>query len=184
MECNDNLTSDQLQVSLVSHDAPTSPKLTKQKKPSLKHIKVRELNTDLLSPKSETDYNSSKIVVIGKSGTGKCFKIDTEIMMFDGRIARVQDICVGDLVMGDDSTPRRVTSLGHGRSEMFEVVLDNGSSYTVNGDHIMCLKLACNFKIERSNNMWGLHWLDHLSLRETHLWFSSIEDAGKVQKRH
>ena len=42
---------------------------------------------------------------------GKCLGIDTEILMYDGTIKKVQDVVKGDLLMGDDSTPRTVLSL-------------------------------------------------------------------------
>ena len=35
-------------------------------------------------------------------GTGKCHAVDTPILMFDGSIKLVQDIQVGDYLMGDD----------------------------------------------------------------------------------
>jgi hypothetical protein len=38
-------------------------------------------------------------------GSGKCHGKDTPILMYDGTIKLVQDIKVGDLLMGDDSKP-------------------------------------------------------------------------------
>lgn len=73
-------------------------------------------------------------------GTGKCWKKDTPILMFDGSIKMVQDVQVGDLVMGDDSTPRRVLSLGRGVDDMYDVIPENGEKYTVNSEHILVLK--------------------------------------------
>ena len=35
-------------------------------------------------------------------GHGKCLKFDTPIMMADGRVKMVQDVRVGDALMGDD----------------------------------------------------------------------------------
>ena len=40
----------------------------------------------------------------------RCFGKGTEILMYDGSIKKVEDILVGDVVMGDDSTPRNVLS--------------------------------------------------------------------------
>jgi len=48
-------------------------------------------------------------------GRGKCLGKDTPILMYDGSIKMVQDIQIGDLIMGDDSTPRTVLSLARGR---------------------------------------------------------------------
>jgi len=48
--------------------------------------------------------------IIASRDHGKTWIIDTEIVMYDGSIKKVQDIKVGDLVMGVDSTPRKVLS--------------------------------------------------------------------------
>ena len=76
------------------------------------------------------------------TGSGKCMKIDTEILMFDGSIKMVQDIVVGELLMGDDSTPRKVLSLARGQDLMYEIIPVKGESYTVNQEHILCLRAS------------------------------------------
>ena len=42
---------------------------------------------------------------------GKCFGKDTKIRMYDGSVKCVQDILNGELVMGNDSTPRIVSGV-------------------------------------------------------------------------
>lgn len=76
-------------------------------------------------------------------GRGKCLGKDTPILMYDGSIKMVQDIVVGDLLMGDDSSPRTVLTLARGREKMWRVKYDNGS-YIVNESHILSLKLRSN----------------------------------------
>jgi len=73
-------------------------------------------------------------------GRGKCLAKDTMILLFDGSLKPVQDIVVGDQLMGDDSTCRTVLSLASGKEMMFQVkgLYDNG--YTVNQSHILSLK--------------------------------------------
>lgn len=72
-------------------------------------------------------------------GTGKCHAKDTPIIMYDGTIKMVQDVKVGDLLMGDDSTPRRVLSLASGYDDMYDVIPIKGEKYTVNSEHILSL---------------------------------------------
>lgn len=74
-------------------------------------------------------------------GIGKCHGKGTKILMFDGSIKNVEDVKVGDLLMGDDSTPRKVLSLARGREELYRVNTDDGF-YDVNASHILSLKCS------------------------------------------
>lgn len=88
-----------------------------------------------------TPSNPCKGILLQHSvGTGKCHAKDTPILMFDGSIKMVQNIVEGELLMGDDSTPRKVLSLAQGQDEMYDVVPIKGDKYTVNSEHILCLK--------------------------------------------
>jgi superfamily II DNA or RNA helicase len=77
-------------------------------------------------------------------GMGKCLGKDTPVLMYDGTIKMVQDVKVGDQLMGDDSTPRKVLSTCTGKEEMFDIIPTKGDTYTVNRSHILSLKCATN----------------------------------------
>jgi hypothetical protein len=98
-------------------------------------------------------------------GWGKCLKIDTPIIMFDGSIKKVQDIVVGDVLMGDDSTPRNVLSLARGRDKMYDVIPIKGEKYTVNQEHILCLRASGFPKLSRnnhkSNTNYNIQWIEN-----------------------
>ena len=77
-------------------------------------------------------------------GRGKCLGKNTPVLMYNGTIKMVQDIVVGDVLMGDDSTPRNVLTLARGRETMYKIK-DLSSpnmdiSYTVNASHILSLR--------------------------------------------
>ena len=101
------------------------------------------------------------------TGLGKCHKIDTEILMFSGKIKLVQDIVVGDLLMGDDSTPRKVLSLARGRDIMYDIIPTKGEKYTVNQEHILCLRVSSNPNISKSNinKSWQVRWFENFSFK-------------------
>ena len=80
------------------------------------------------------------MVIIFPTGKGKCHGAGTEILMYDGSIKKVEDIKVGDNLMGPDSKPRKVLSLATGIDQLYTVYQNNGNSYTVNKEHILCLK--------------------------------------------
>ena len=79
------------------------------------------------------------IAIHGPPGSGKCFGKDTAIMMYDGSVKMVQNIAVGDVLMGDDSTPRNVLALGGGKDRLYKIVYNTGEYYIVNSEHILCL---------------------------------------------
>jgi hypothetical protein len=90
-------------------------------------------------------------------GTGKCHAKDTEILMYDGTIKLVQDVLVGDRLMGDDSKPRTVLSLARGQDTLYDIIPVKGDKYTVNSEHILCLKYSSQGSItylgERQKNL-------------------------------
>jgi len=75
----------------------------------------------------------------GGSGSGKCLGEDTPVLMYSGEIKKVQDIIVGDLLMGPDSTPRTVISITNGTGELYNVKQSKAMDYVVNSEHILCL---------------------------------------------
>lgn len=98
-------------------------------------------------------------------GAGKCMAKDTPILMYDGTIKMVQDIQVGDLLLGDDSVPRTVLSLARGRDKMYDIVPAKGNKYTVNQEHILCLrasgfpKISCNETVRVPN--YNIQWIEN-----------------------
>jgi superfamily II DNA or RNA helicase len=89
---------------------------------------------------------------------GKCLGLNTKILMYDGSIKLVQNIKVGDIIMGDDSTPRNILSLARGREMMYKVFqLGNNRKdknkdnyYIVNKSHILSLKY--DYKNKKNND--------------------------------
>lgn len=61
------------------------------------------------------------------------------ILMYDGAIKKVEDIVVGDRVMGDDGTPRTVLELHNGIDDMYEIRPLKGKPFIVNKGHIMSM---------------------------------------------
>ena len=86
----------------------------------------------------DTPYNG--ILIYHGTGIGKCLAKDTPIIMYSGEIKKVQDVKIGDQLMGDDSTPRLVTSLAQGTDSMYKIIPKIGDIYTVNSEHIICCK--------------------------------------------
>lgn len=73
------------------------------------------------------------------TGGGKCLGAGTPVLMFDGSIKLVEDIRVGDQLMGPDRKPRQVLSLARGREQMYRV-RNHAKGYVVNESHILSLR--------------------------------------------
>jgi DNA repair protein RadD len=68
-----------------------------------------------------------------------CHAKDHPILMYDGSIRKVQDVGVGDVIMGADSTPRHVLALAHGKEPMARITPVKGEPFVVNMSHILSL---------------------------------------------
>ena len=95
--------------------------------------------------KMTTGFGKGDLVIIAaRPAMGKCLGLGTKIVMFDGTLKNVEDIQIGDQLMGDDSTPRNVLSLARGREKMFWIRQNKGIDYRVNESHILSLKRSRN----------------------------------------
>lgn len=118
---------------------PSKPNKTKKTNESTeppRTMYIKEFDINSIPPHEVSDNSGVKIVVIGKPG---CFAPGTEVLMYDGTIKKVEDVKVGDILMGDDNTPRNVQELYHDNDEMFEIVPLRGTPYTVNRLHDLVL---------------------------------------------
>ncbi|WP_010197077.1 Hint domain-containing homing endonuclease [Psychrobacter sp. PAMC 21119] len=76
------------------------------------------------------------------SGHG-CFGYNTKIMLSDGSSKYVQDICVDDLLMGDDGkSVRNVMDLARGTENLYRFTYSDGSNYVFNESHILVVRRA------------------------------------------
>ena len=93
-------------------------------------------------------------LIRAKAGAGKCLGYDTDILMYDGSIKKVQDIKVGDLLMGDDSTPRKVLSTNVGYGHLKKIVPKKGNPWICNDEHILTLsKYRPGWKTRKSEHI-------------------------------
>lgn len=69
-----------------------------------------------------------------------CFAGGTKVLMFDGSQKNIEDIVIGDRVMGPDSTPRTVKRLVAGMGEMFDVIPNRGQSFRCSHNHTLVFK--------------------------------------------
>ena len=83
---------------------------------------------------------SDLIIVAARPGMGKCLGKGTLVLMYDGTLRKVEDLVAGELLMGNDSTPRIILSTTRGEEMMYWVRQHKGIDYRVNESHILSLK--------------------------------------------
>lgn len=96
----------------------------------------------LLYPLNELDSWQVIPFFKGQASSGKCFRAGTRVLMYDGSARAVEAVDVGDLVMGDDGSPRRVLTLARGVDELFTLVprREGDPSMTVTREHVLVLQ--------------------------------------------
>jgi hypothetical protein len=133
-------------------------------------------------------------------GSGKCHAKGTPIMLSDGSMKNVEDIQVGDFLMGDDSKPRTVLSLARGQDKMYDIIPIKGEKYTVNQEHILCLRASgfpkMEFNKHKSNTNFNIQWIENNQFqsrtfsynsenieekrKEAETFFATIKETGNV----
>ncbi len=66
----------------------------------------------------------------GREG-GKCFLRGTKVLMSDGKIKNIEDVKLGDRVMGPDGTARNVIELHSGTDHMYKITPFSGSDVQI-----------------------------------------------------
>ena len=102
--------------------------------------------------------------------SGLCFGKNTEIRMHDGSVKYVQDIIDGDILMGDDGTPRTVYGSISGIDDLYQVSQTFGDDYIVNAEHPVCVK----------HKRW---YKGKTMIKEKEIWASKFNDT-KDKKTH
>lgn len=105
-------------------------------------IRLRQDQEDVRAKLRVALRQSSSVLAFAPTGFGKCLGRDTPVMMHDGTVKMVQDVAVGDMLMGPDSKPRRVLSTCRGREMLYRVTPRKGDAYVVNESHILSLKMT------------------------------------------
>lgn len=76
------------------------------------------------------------------AGAGKCLGKGTKITMYDGTLKNVEDIIVGDKLLGVNGTSREVLSTTTGTEEMFRVTQTKGVTFECNRSHILSVMMS------------------------------------------
>ena len=108
--------------------------------------------------------------IVEVQGPASCHAKGAKVMLFDGSFKKVEDVKIGDRLMGPDSEPREVLKLVTGEDDLYKVTQKRtGVAYVFNKHHELALKksqtedlvlIQIKDYLERSNT-----W------KKSHRWF-------------
>ena len=148
---------------------PKEIKLSQETKISLEfNGKLRENQIEPVNACLKAAEDTGGGILCLGCGFGKCLGKDTPIMMYDGTIKMVQYIKTGDLLMGDDSTPRNVLSTCQGKEQLYKVIPKKGDSYIVNESHILSLKSSNKTKKLKKGDIIDIPVKNYLKLQSSY----------------
>jgi len=113
----------------------------------------QELNEKLITFGGKAYPKFGNVVLL--AGGAGCHIKGTEVLMYDGSHKKVEDIVVGDLLMGTDSTKRTVNELHYGIDKMVSVESKVGN-YISNFSHIHTFVASfdkCGYKKDQVYDM-------------------------------
>jgi hypothetical protein len=108
-----------------------------------------------------------------------CFGADTPVRLWDGSVKMSQDIVEGDVLIGDDGTPRTVIKTTAGEAELYRVDQTSGMSYVVNGKHNLLFKYSAE-GVTRCGERFKSVWMD----RDTYKFHTRLADSETDAKAH
>lgn len=138
-------------------------------------VMIPELIFGHLLTSSNYDKGEEKIVG-GKNGYGgKCFRLDTKVLLWSSEIKTADNIKIGDILIGDDGLPRTVLNTIRGKGQMYEVQQAHGLPYTVNDEHILTLHMPDHKVIfwNTYKNGWSVLWWDHENKKIGHKYINT-----------
>ena len=95
----------------------------------------RIVTKGLKSSMSASSFEKSPTASVG----GPCHRLGTKILMSNGRFKEVENIKVGDYILGEDSKPKIVKRTFSGEADMYHVIPKRGKDFYATGDHLLSL---------------------------------------------
>lgn len=119
-------------------------------------------------------------IILILTGSG-CHGINTPILMYDNSIKLVQDIKIGDLIMGDDGDSRTVKELYRGMDQMINIIPENNKDFIVNINHVLSLKFKDLFHYNITNNGdYVLYWYEYDGINEPIMKYKYFINVGEM----
>lgn len=110
---------------------------------------------------------ANNVPLLFPDGQFGCLDPNTEVLRWDGSLTCARDVKVGNILVGDDGTPRHVLRTTSGTDSMYKITMKNGESYVINSEHILTLQHNMDSRIywKESNKSWWTQFLDTSTMK-------------------
>lgn len=120
-----------------------------------------------------------------------CFSPETKVMMHNKSIKTVQQLELGDQLMGPDGTPRNIKSFCSGEKGMYKIFFgkNNTEYFECTGGHILVLRLSScvskPFQPQRGNQQWIVcqYYMENDTLHAKRNKFDQKQDAQSFYEK-
>jgi hypothetical protein len=125
-------------------------------------------NSKLFSDAFSGRHGGMVILANGPSGVGKCLGQGTPVLLANGEVRPVEDIVIGDRLMGPDGTARTVLSINNGFGELYQITPRKGAPWVCNDVHMLTLirsqtgevvDIPLDEYLKKSRSFWNTHKL-------------------------
>jgi hypothetical protein len=130
-------------------------------------------------------FKGEATAILAPTNTGKCLGKDTPVLMFDGTVKNVQDVVVGDQLMGPDSKPRLVLGTTIGYGPLYKITPNAGGiSWICNDVHVLSLKAGYNNGYRKKGDILNISLNEYLQKcsdfkRCSRMWRTAIDFKEK-----
>lgn len=145
-------------------------------------MRLREYQEECVKAVEDAFNEFKRVLVVMATG---CHEPEQGIMMFDGTVKMAKDIVVGDVLMGDDSSPRTVLKLVRGYGDMYKIYPTKGKPFVVNNEHILSLSsVRRENRGKKEGEITNISVMDYLSSTKyfkhmNKLYFNKIDFQDK-----
>lgn len=102
------------------------------------------------------------VVCGARPNVGKSLIFGTKVIMKDGTFKNVENITVGDKLLGIDGTYRTVLGLGNGEENAYRITLRDGSFFECNESHILSLKRKKTESCHNHGDILNVNLVDYM----------------------
>ena len=133
------------------------------------NLKITDDDGNPMEPRDyqlEAAYDALTKKVLNISSTTSCHMKGDMVLMYDGSWKKIEDICIGEYLIGKDGTPKKVKRTFIGEDEIFRIEPKNNREHIhVTKNHVLPIKLS-DYSKKYSRAKGDKHFIEYKTVEE------------------